>query len=855
MYHAVWKLSALAIIVAIGTVVVVQARRGMLDDAPPESEVAEGGDAGEQPDDQNAPQENLLPPSQGEPDIEMADDPDVKPVPALAKPRITGNRVAATSAAGDRPPFDDSDLDDDAIPPSRKTPVKNADPFGDEEPADDSLPPKSVAASKPASAAAPKKPAIDIVDLDSDDDPAVDADAGVQPVVAKKKEMPVRSRQPVLTLDEPDDSGETAENAGDAKSSNSGPRLLGATDEPPAKAVPVTNPNADPFTDDEPPTVKKKGRSAPLGADDEDDLDRDIDHPPAPLPRSAVSKAKPVAEDPFADETKIDDAPKLRADIETDARPARLNKTIEPEEADDLNLPSEKPEKISRAAPRLDEGPALQKQLPQFPDAPASEPPPPQTDDVDPEELLPSRKAPAPQITIEKIAPPTAALGQPMVYQILVRNVGDVPAHQVVVEDVIPDNVKIDGSIPQAQLKGKRLIWKVGTLAGGREKKISVRVIPQSEGTVGSVATVNFSPSAGPDPNVAQLKFDVAAPQQAAVGMPVEFSFRVKNVGSVPATRVTIRDVLPAGLKHSDGDDLEYEIGQIPAGKSKEVKLTLIAAQSGQTVNRVVVTADGNVSEEAEVKLNVIGPTLTVVRNGPKKLFPDKTGRYTNTITNPGASEISGATVVEAVPAGLEFVEAGDGGKYNTAKRTVTWTIKRIAAGESRALTVSLRAAARGTLVSVVRAYDGAGASGEAIRTTQVAGVPALSIEFGDIPAVVEPGDTVVVPLRIRNRGSDVAANVNARVTVPAGMKFVAAKAAVDHRLVKADAAGDQATAGADEVQFKPIGRIEPQEGAIFELTFKARVPGTARVQVQAQCDHSEEPVRREEVVTIAAPE
>src|SRR5205807_2125020 len=103
---------------------------------------------------------------------------------------------------------------------------------------------------------------------------------------------------------------------------------------------------------------------------------------------------------------------------------------------------------------------------------------------------------------------------------------------------------------------------------------------------------------------------------QAALGTPIEFSFRVKNVGPVAATGVTIRDVLPAALRHPDGDDLEYNLGQVPPGKTREVTLTLTAAQAGPTVNRVVVTADGNVTEEAHVELDVIGPNLNVARDG-----------------------------------------------------------------------------------------------------------------------------------------------------------------------------------------------------------------------------------------------
>src|SRR5262249_42945319 len=195
---------------------------------------------------------------------------------------------------------------------------------------------------------------------------------------------------------------------------------------------------------------------------------------------------------------------------------------------------------------------------------------------------------------------------------------------------------------------------------------------------------------------------------KAAGGAPVELNCRVRNVGPVPAQRVTIRDVLPAGLRHNDGDDLEYEIGQIAPGKTSEVKLTLIAAQAGPTVNRAVVTAEGNVSEAAEVQIDVVGPALAVARQGPARLYPEKIGRYANTVTNSGGSDVATISLVEIVPAGMEFVEATDGGSYNAARRTVTWTIDRLGPAESKTVKVTLRSSARGAQISVVRAFDSA---------------------------------------------------------------------------------------------------------------------------------------------------
>ena len=65
-----------------------------------------------------------------------------------------------------------------------------------------------------------------------------------------------------------------------------------------------------------------------------------------------------------------------------------------------------------------------------------------------------------PQLEIEKVAPPNAVLGEPMIYSIIVQNMKAVPVHQVMVVDRIPKGTELMGTIPQAELDGIHLIWK-----------------------------------------------------------------------------------------------------------------------------------------------------------------------------------------------------------------------------------------------------------------------------------------------------------------------------------------------------------------------------------------------------------
>ena len=74
-----------------------------------------------------------------------------------------------------------------------------------------------------------------------------------------------------------------------------------------------------------------------------------------------------------------------------------------------------------------------------------------------------------PRLTIEKVAQQQAVLEQPLVYSIIVRNQGNVAAHNVVIEDRIPKGTELMGTFPRAELVDKTLIWKEPVLRPNEE--------------------------------------------------------------------------------------------------------------------------------------------------------------------------------------------------------------------------------------------------------------------------------------------------------------------------------------------------------------------------------------------------
>jgi uncharacterized repeat protein (TIGR01451 family) len=446
-----------------------------------------------------------------------------------------------------------------------------------------------------------------------------------------------------------------------------------------------------------------------------------------------------------------------------------------------------------------------------------------------------------PQLNIEKIAPQNALIGQPLIYSILVKNVGQSAARDVVVEDRIPKGTKLSGTIPRAELSGKKLIWRIGALGGGEQRKISIRVIPQEAGEIGSVATVNFVAEAAAETVVTapRLEFKISAPSAARLGELVPFRFEVKNVGTGEARGVVIRDVIPQGLSHSAGNDLEYEVGRLMPGKSKQLTLDLKAGKVGTAVNRAVVLAEGGLTTEAKATIEISGSKIALSRSGPQRRYLGRQAVFTNTLVNESSFAVDGAVLVESIPAGMEFAGASQGGQYNDGNRTIAWRIDQMAAGETRVVKSRLVARNLGNQTSTIRLTVPNGEPVEASSQTQVEGFAALGVEMSGVDGPVDLGEKITLHINARNKGTVAVTNLVVAVEIPDQMEVVSSrgpgKTLQEHGRLK----------------FGPVPTLEGRTSAACEIVLAARKRGDSRVRVSVQADQIDKPLAREESILI----
>ncbi|GHG22939.1 hypothetical protein GCM10017784_13340 [Deinococcus indicus] len=83
---------------------------------------------------------------------------------------------------------------------------------------------------------------------------------------------------------------------------------------------------------------------------------------------------------------------------------------------------------------------------------------------------------------------------------------------------------------------------------------------------------------------------------------------------------------------------------------------------------------------------------LSVTKTAPAFAVPGETLTFGITVTNTTAVPAAAYTVTDTLPAGLTFASASQGGTYDSASRTVTWTLPALAGNATQTLTLTAAA-------------------------------------------------------------------------------------------------------------------------------------------------------------------
>jgi uncharacterized repeat protein (TIGR01451 family) len=300
-----------------------------------------------------------------------------------------------------------------------------------------------------------------------------------------------------------------------------------------------------------------------------------------------------------------------------------------------------------------------------------------------------------------------------------------------------------------------------------------------------------------------------------------------------------VEEDVPDGLSHVAGSALEYEIGVLRPGETRELELTLKAEKPGVLENTILVRGEGNLSSQHRVQIEVISPQLQVGVSGPKKRFLDRQATYTVTVANPGTAAARDVQLIAYLPKGLKYVSSDSEGQYDAGQNAVLWGLEELPAAKSGSVKFVATPVETGEQKIRVEGKADLGLSVASEHSVQVDAASELVFSISDLNDPIEVGTDTTYEVRVTNKGSRPATNVLLEAALPKEIKLLSGEGP------------SRATTSGQQINFAPVGRINSGEEVIFHIHAQGVRAGDHLIRVQLSSDESATPVNKEESTQV----
>jgi uncharacterized repeat protein (TIGR01451 family) len=297
---------------------------------------------------------------------------------------------------------------------------------------------------------------------------------------------------------------------------------------------------------------------------------------------------------------------------------------------------------------------------------------------------------------------------------------------------------------------------------------------------------------------------------------------------------------VPDNVKHAAGPALEFEIGTLKAGETRELELVLTAEKAGPVANVLTARADGNLQVQQQVEFEVIAPDLQLSVDGPKTRYLERPATYQVLIENPGTAPAHDIELVTKLPKGMQFIKANNMGEYDAATHSVYWSLAQLPEGETGSVELVAMPVEPGPQTLEFEGKAQQGLAAEAKQEVLVEGIAALMFEVRDLEDPIEVGGETTYEIRVVNQGSKAATNVQVAISLPQeGIEAISASGETAHKV------------NAGGVVFEPLAQLGPKTDTVYRVQVRGRQPGDQRIQVQVNSAEFSQPIRREESTQV----
>lgn len=448
--------------------------------------------------------------------------------------------------------------------------------------------------------------------------------------------------------------------------------------------------------------------------------------------------------------------------------------------------------------------------------------------------------AQTPSVVIHKRAPEEVRVGKPAEFVIQVRNVGTVAALDVRIFDSVPEGMELVDTVPSATESDAMLVWQLGDLEPGGERTVTMKLIPRSEGELGSVARVTFEAAASVRTVATrpQLKLVQRAPEQVLIGQQVEIEVELSNTGSGAATGVMLQADLPDGLEHPMGRQLDNLVGTMPPGDVRRQILRLRATKPGRVVSTVRLTGEDGVSSESKVEIETVSPALEVALDGPSMRYLERQTTYNVQIGNSGTANAADVDVVAYLDRGLKFVSTEFEGQYDPNHHAVFWSLAELPVGQKGEVPLTLLPVEAGTQSVRLEATAELGIKASSEKELAIETLAELNFSIADDQDPIETGAETTYEVRVQNSGSRDDSNVQLKVQLPPGMELISADP-------------QAGTDGNGLVVFQPVAALPAKGEQKFRIRVRGASADTHVIRAMLSSDQSPKAITKEESTTV----
>ncbi len=436
-------------------------------------------------------------------------------------------------------------------------------------------------------------------------------------------------------------------------------------------------------------------------------------------------------------------------------------------------------------------------------------------------------------ILLHTVTPAEARVGQPYSYELHVTNLSTATLQNVNVLASNAANLDVTTSSPEAAKTGGGFNWNLGNIPGCETRVIKVTGRADAVGVSSNCLSVTYNNLLCTTVKITQpaLALTKTAPAEVLLCDPIQMILEVKNTGSGTASGVKVMDVLPPGLKTTDGQqNVTADVGDLGPGQSKRVTINVKAERTGSFQNQATSAAAGNLTAQSNTTTTVVRqPKLEIVCTAPERIFIGRDATFSFTVKNSGDAASRDTVLNLPAPAGSSIVSATEGGTVGAGG--VAWNLGSLAAGASRTVSVVLKPVGQETLRASATAQGYCATPVTANCVTSVEGIPAVLLEVIDLIDPVEVGGQTTYVITATNQGSVPLENLQIVGMLGAGQDYVSSSGATT------------ATATGKTVTFAPIPALAVGGKAEWRVVIRATAEGDNRFETSLSTQRFAKPI------------